>query len=396
MKKKSVALIGGGPTNLLLAFLLGDSFDVSIYEKEKNIGRKFLVAGKGGFNLTNELSGNQLIAQYTSSDTFKKALLAFDSIKTRDWLAEIGIPTFVGSSGRIFPRQGIKPIEVLEAIRQNLYQKNVNILTHHTFIGFNESKQPIIKNNSEQFSLVADFTVFALGGASWSQTGSDGKWATVFKEIEIKSNPFQSSNCGVDINWSSDFVKHHSGKPLKNISLSCGTKTIIGEALITDYGLEGNAVYPSVPAIRDILNQHETPLLKIDFKPNNSIDQLRSKISKKATSKSYEKTFNLNKVEFALLKSFTTKEEFLNPFLFLEKIKSLALPIKNLRPIDEAISTVGGIANKELNSDFSLKKIPNLYVAGEMIHWDAPTGGFLLQGCFSTAYLVAQSISSRG
>lgn len=396
MKKKSVALIGGGPANLLLAFLLGESFDVTIYEKEKSIGRKFLVAGKGGFNLTNELTGEKLTQQYTPSDFLTEALLNFDSQKTRNWLKEIGIPTFVGSSGRIFPEKGIKPIEVLDAIRHNLTKKNVKILTHHSFTGFNEIRQPIIKNNSTEFAVHADYVVFALGGASWAQTGSDGKWTSAFEEFDISCLPFQSSNCGVNINWPKDFVTHHAGKPLKNITLTCGKKTITGEALITDYGLEGNAIYPSVPAIRTSLNQDKTPLLTIDFKPNNNTEQLIAKTSKKTTSKTYEKTFKLNKVEFALLKSFTSKEEFLDPKTFVKKIKSLSVPITGLRPIDEAISTVGGITIEELNNDFSLKKIPNLYVAGEMINWDAPTGGFLLQGCFSTAYTVAQSISSRG
>lgn len=396
MKKKSVALIGGGATNLLLAYLLGNSFDVTIYEKGKSIGRKFLVAGKGGFNLTNELTGEKLTQQYTPSDFLTEALLNFDSQKTRNWLAEIGIPTFVGSSGRIFPEKGIKPIEVLNAIRHNLTKKNVKILTHHSFTGFNETRQPIIKNNSTEFAVHADYVVFALGGASWAQTGSDGKWISAFEELDISCLPFQSSNCGVNIDWTKDFVTHHAGKPLKNIMLTCGKKTITGEALITDYGLEGNAIYPSVPAIRTNLNQNKTPLLTIDFKPNNTTDQLIAKTSKKTTSKTYEKTFKLNKVEFALLKSFTSKEEFLDPKTFVKKIKSLSVPISGLRPIDEAISTVGGITIEELNNDFSLKKIPNLYVAGEMINWDAPTGGFLLQGCFSTAYTVAQSISSRG
>lgn len=396
MKKKSVAIIGGGASSLLLAYTLGKSFDVTIYEKEKTIARKFLVAGKGGFNLTNELSGDDLKNKYSPNNFLDEALQSFDSKKTRDWLDEIGVPTYVGSSGRVFPEKGIKPIEVLEAIRNCIVDFGVQIVTHHTFAGFDDEKLPVLRNESTEFSVDSDFVVFAMGGASWSQTGSDGKWLDSFEKIGVNCNPFQSSNCGVNVEWNDELKKHHSGKPLKNISLTIGGKTILGEALITDYGLEGNAVYPSVPAIREGLSEDNIASLSVDFKPNNTRKQLLDKITERTSTKDYEKVFHLNKAEMAILKSFTKKGEFTNSTSFVEKIKALQIPINGLRPIDESISTVGGVKVEELNSDLSIKKIPNFYVAGEMIDWDAPTGGFLLQGCFSTAYLVAQSISSLG
>lgn len=389
---KKVAIIGGGASSLIIADFLASSFDVVIYEKEKSIGRKFLVAGKGGFNLTNEAKGENLTKKYTPFNFLDNALNQFDSSKTRAWLNGLGIPTFIGSSGRIFPNKETKPIEVLEAIRTNILKKNAKILTHHTFIAFDEKQRPIIKHNDTEFSVDADVFVFALGGASWARTGSDGKWRKQFEQMGINCLPFQSSNCGIDIEWNKDFAQHHTGKPLKNITITVNNSTIKGEALITSYGLEGNAIYPSVPLIRQELNRKEIPMISIDFKPNNSLEQLQAKISKTTKTKDYEKLFNLNKVEFALLKGYTTKSEFIDPNTFTKKLKSLQIPIKGLRPIDEAISTVGGVAIESLNSDFSLKKIPNYFIAGEMINWDTPTGGYLLQGCFSIGHLVAQSI----
>ena len=389
---KKVAIIGGGASSLIIADFLSGTFEVTIYEKEKSIGRKFLVAGKGGFNLTNEVVGKKLTSSYSPLSFLDQSLNNFDSSKTRQWLNSLGIPTFVGSSGRVFPEKDIKPIQVLEAIKLSLQKKHVKILPHHTFIGFDKNKKPRIRHKEQELTIDADFVVFTLGGASWSQTGSDGTWTKLFDQIGIKCISFQPSNCGINVNWSKGFIKYHSGKPLKNISLTVNKTTIKGEALITDYGLEGNAIYPSIPEIRDQLNLENSALLTIDFKPNNSLEQLKSKISTSIKTKEYEKTFNLHKIEFALLKAYTNKDEFCNPEVFVKKIKSLRIPIESLRPIEEAISTIGGVPIKELNQNFSLKKIPNLFVAGEMINWDAPTGGFLLQGCFSTGYSVAQSI----
>jgi uncharacterized flavoprotein (TIGR03862 family) len=391
---KKVAIIGGGASSLIIADYLSSSFQVTIYEKEKTIGRKFLVAGKGGFNLTNEVEGKELLDKYTPQGLLDEALIQFDSNATRAWLDSHHIPTFIGSSGRIFPEKQIKPIQVLEAIRQNLLSRNVQIKTHHTFVGFNHKKQVVIKSQVDKFPLDDTIVVFALGGSSWSQTGSDGYWTTFFNDIDVKCNPFQSSNCGINISWNKELIKHHAGKPLKNISITTDGVSIKGEALLTDYGLEGNVIYPSVPTIRNALDKEGETYISIDFKPNNSVEQLFAKVTKETTTKSYEKVFHLNKIEMAILKSFTSKEEFCDAASFVRKIKSLQLPVQSLRSIDEAISTVGGIDSKNLNIDFSLKKIPNCYIAGEMIDWDAPTGGFLLQGCFSIGYSIAQSILS--
>lgn len=395
MANKKVIIIGGGPSALIAADFLSPKCDVEIYEKEKNIGQKFLVAGKGGFNLTNSLSGTNLTKIFTPTNFLNKAILNFDSISVRDWLKQVGVETFSGTSGRVFAEKKHKPIEVLENIRNSILNKNVKIFTNHKFIGFNKNNQSIIKNNEREFFAVADYYIFALGGASWSITGSDGKWTKLFKEIDISTLPFQSSNCGININWPDLVSSHHIGKPLKNIRIFAGNQSSSGEAVITNYGLEGNAIYSIVPSVRNMLNIGDAKIL-IDFKPNNTQNELLNKIKNKNTSaENYKKLLNLNSAELSVLKAYTTKTDFLDPEVFVKNIKKLPIIINSLRPIEEAISTIGGIDTNDLNQDFSLKKHPNIFTIGEMVNWDAPTGGFLLQGCFSMGVHVARTILNK-
>lgn len=386
MTKKKIAIIGGGSAGLFAAEMLCYNNDIVIYEKGKTIGRKFLVAGKGGFNLTNQAIGASLSKQYLPSNFLEKSLLNYDSDHMRKWLLELGISTFVGTSGRVFPEKGIKPIEVLKKIKNRLLSQNVQFNHFCEFIGFDEKCNIIVKDSEGEKKVEADFVVFALGGASWSVTGSDGNWLKYFENIGIKTNPFQSSNCGVNIEWNSHFKNHHAGKPLKNIEISVQGKTVKGEALITEYGLEGNAIYPLISQVRNSINNNNSTILKIDFKPNNSTEQLLQKIkSKPAKTKSYAQALNLNTTQIALLKSQSSKENFLKPTVFIDLVKHLQISVHSLRPMEEAISTVGGIDLEEVNENFSLKKYPNVFVIGEMLDWDAPTGGFLLQGCYTMA-----------
>ncbi len=391
--KKEIVMFGGGPSNLIAADILSNIFNVTIYEKEKNIGQKLLVAGKGGFNLTNKATGSLLKSKYTPHSFLDNALSSFDSIALREWLNKLGIPTFVGSSGKVFPKKNIKPIFVLDAIRKRLLSQNVSIRTEHKFVAFDKENKPIIEYKNKLKSVNAEYYFFGLGGASWSITGSNGKWMDAFNNIGIKTIPFQSSNCGISISWSEHIKTYHIGKPLKNISISIAGKTFIGESVITAYGLEGNVIYQIIPIIRKKLNNGEIVNINIDFKPFNTKPQLLKKIlPKEYTSKDYAKLFNINKLELSLIKHYTAKTDYLDKKLFVNSIKSLSIPVNSLRPIEEAISTIGGIDINELNDNFSLKKYPNIFTIGEMVDWDAPTGGFLLQGCFTMGYYSAMSI----
>ncbi|WP_052599158.1 TIGR03862 family flavoprotein [Aureispira sp. CCB-QB1] len=396
MQSKKVIIIGGGAAGLIAAEQLSATCDVHIYEKGKTIGRKFLVAGNGGFNLTNAAIEDDLYQKYTPHPVLQSALQSFDTQKMRAWLEKLGITTFIGSSGRVFPQKGVKPIQVLQKIKDKLLDNGVQIHCKHEFIGFNAHQLPILKHQSTTFSPQADAYIFALGGASWSVTGSNMKWLPFFEQLGISTQPFEASNCGLEVKWDAAFRDKYAGTPLKNIQVSLGSTSLKGEALITDYGLEGNAIYPIVPLIRTAFKSLQPPFLAIDFKPNNSHQNLLSKTKgKRLKTKNYAYEFNLNKAEFALLKAFTTKEEYLAPERFIEAIKHLKIPIEALRPIEEAISTIGGVSLNALNANYSLQKYPHIFVIGEMLDWDAPTGGFLLQGCFSTAMACTHYLKTK-
>jgi uncharacterized flavoprotein (TIGR03862 family) len=394
--KKSIAIIGGGPTALTLAAQLDENkFDVTIYERNAALGRKFLVAGDGGFNLTHSEEIEQFISRYTPVDFLKPLLTNFQNTDLRNWLTSIGIETFVGTSKRVFPIKGIKPIDVLNAIINVLKKKNVSIKTNHTWKGWKDDNLEF-ENNNESFNIKPDITIFTLGGGSWKVTGSDGLWTNLFSEKGIDIIPFHASNCAYEIKWKKEFVEVAEGKSLKNISVSCKSKAKKGEVVITKFGLEGGAIYALSPEIRKQLKYEKEAEIFIDLKPDLSYEQIRDKFSARG-NRSIKKLLidrlNYDDVKIELLKTLLTKDEFTDLELLAKKIKKLSLIITSSAPIDEAISTVGGIPLTEIDNNFQLKKLPNNYAIGEMLDWDAPTGGYLLQGCFSMGYNLAQFLN---
>lgn len=397
MTRKQIVIIGGGPAGMMAADVLSPFHDVHIYEKEKGVGQKFLVAGKGGFNITNKLKGNELTSKYTPKSFLENVLLDFDSSAVREWLLQMGIPTFAGTSGRIFPKKGLTPADVLKKLKEKLVQQGVEFHLKHAFTGFDGDQSVTFKSGRNKVVVTADYFIFAMGGASWPVTGSTGEWSKIFDKAGIQTLPFQSSNCGIHINWPESIKSSHAGKPLKNIAVSVNGNQQKGEVLITDYGLEGNAIYPVVPAIRKSLNNNEAVQLILDLKPFNTKEQLLQKVQGKTSTKTknYAEIFNLDSVQLALIKAYTSKETFLSPELFAASLKQILLPVESLRPVEEAISTIGGIDLNEMNTDFSFKKRPNCFAIGEMLDWDAPTGGFLLQGCFSMGHWVGKNILER-
>lgn len=385
-----IAIIGGGPAGLMAADTLAPHAEVDLHEHGKHIGRKFLVAGQGGFNITNSVEGDDLIAHYAPSGFLDPALRAFGPTELREWLKEMGMDTFVGTSGRVFPVKGIKPIDVLTRIRERLLERGVRIHAEHVFTGFNAEAQVRMENREGLFLLDADRVIFALGGASWPVTGSTGIWPPLFEGLGISITPFRPSNCGVEIAWPAMLVRAHEGKPLKNIHISAGSRRALGEATLTRHGLEGNAIYPVVPAIREGATE-----LSIDLKPDSTAERLVERIGDKEP-KNFAAAINLDRMQLALLKAFTPKEVSLSAALFVHHVKDLHIPVCGLRPIGEAISTAGGIPLQELGPDYSLRKHPQFHTIGEMVDWDAPTGGFLLQGCFAMGRHVGHSILGEG
>ena len=304
--------------------------------------------------------------------------------------------TYVGSSKRVFPVKGIKPIEVLKAIENKLLQNQVSVFYQHEWKGW-EKDQLIFETPHQLIQQKADITIFALGGSSWKVTGSDGVWTHYFKEKNITLNPFYPSNCAYQLEWNKDFIKKYAGSALKNSEFHCGNLKRKGEAVLTEFGIEGSGVYPLSGAIRKGLKNEGKAVVTIDLKPDLSFEDIKFRLVNKgnASVKSVlEKKLHLTDVQIDLLKMITSKEDYNHPEKLAIAIKQLPLTVRGLAPIDDAISTVGGIAIEELNEHLELQKLPQHYCIGEMIDWDAPTGGYLLQACFSMGYTLAKHLNT--
>jgi uncharacterized flavoprotein (TIGR03862 family) len=355
------------------------------------------VAGDGGFNLTHSEETEKFISRYSPASFFEKIISSFTNTDLRNWLSSIGIETFVGTSNRVFPIKGIKPIDVLNAILNELKKKNVQIKTNHLWKGW-EKDNLVFEENDNIVRIESGLTIFCLGGSSWKVTGSDGTWTNYFTEKGVEIIPFKSSNCAYEVKWKSEFSSLAEGKSLKNISIRCGSSERKGELVITKFGLEGGAIYALSPQIRQQLNDTGSATIFIDLKPSLTIEQIKDKFSARG-NRSIKKLLidrlNFDEIQIELLKSLLSKDD----FTYLEdlalKIKKLPIIITASAPLDEAISTVGGISLNEIDNSFQLKKLPDNYCIGEMLDWDAPTGGYLLQGCFSMGHQLALLLNSK-
>jgi hypothetical protein len=391
--KKNIAIVGGGTASLFLAaFLKPDLFNVSIFEQKNSLGRKFLVAGEGGLNLSHSEEMPALKSKYSprhfSTAQLNKALDSFTNIDLQDWFKSIGIATFIGTSGRIFPQKGIKPINVLKAITSHLKAQNVAIFCNKTFTGWT-SEDNLIFNHQE--IIAADYTVFSLGGGSWKITGSNGDWLDIFQQKGIKTEPFQAANCAYQVCWPKEFIAQFAGTPLKNISISAGHKSQKGEAVISSFGIEGNAIYPLTEEITALLAAHQEAVIYIDFKPNWDLKTLIEKIKSSSAnlSSTLKENIKISPAIVQLLKITLSKAEFLDINYLAARIKKLPICLLAAANIDEAISTTGGVSLTAINDNFELKNLKNNFCIGEMLDWNAPTGGYLIQACASMgAYLA--------
>ncbi|MDF2449840.1 MAG: flavoprotein family/uncharacterized flavoprotein family [Bacteroidota bacterium] len=382
---------------MLACSLDSRKYAVSIYEKNTALGRKFLVAGKGGFNLTHSEDVGQFAERYTPKEFIEPFLKSFSNEDFRKWLLSLGIETYVGSSKRVFPIKGIKPIEVLKTIESRLAANSVSIYFNHEWKGWNG--QALVFNTKDKpIEIQPDITVLALGGASWKVTGSDGQWGQYFKSKDIHVVNFQPSNCAFHIEWPKMLIDAINGLPLKNCAFSCGDKRVRGEAILTEFGIEGSGVYPLSVNVRKQLAEGLNSIIYIDFKPDFTRDEIHTRIENrgnKSIKEFLEGNLKLSKQQTALIKHFTTKDDYHNAEVLSRSIKGFELKVSSLAPLDEAISTVGGISLKEIDDNLQLKKLPNHFCIGEMLDWDAPTGGYLLQACFSMGKYLADKLNQQ-
>lgn len=395
-----VVIIGGGPAGLLAAQRLAEAgHRVTVYEAQATVGRKFLVAGHGGFNLTNAEPLLAFTARYgRHQPEFAQYLAHFSPPDLRHWLTSLGIPTFVGTSGRVFPLAEYKPARVLRNWLARLRELGVGLKTRHRWLGFAADAGLRLRDEQtgQEFSLYPAATVLALGGASWAKTGSDGQWVAPLTAVGIECVPFAPANCGVEVPWS-DFFKAKVGRtPLKNIRLHCDGQQVRGELLLTDYGLEGTPVYALTPAIRAALTLAAPARLLLDLKPDLTDEQLLHKLRRQRGGKSLaaflHQALGLGGPVPTLLREVAPPAATASPEALAHLLRQVPLPITALRPLDEAISTAGGVAFAALDDYLMLRQRPGTFVAGEMLDWEAPTGGYLLQGCLSTGAWVAHGV----
>lgn len=374
-------------------------FEVSVYERNAALGRKFLVAGEGGLNLTHSENKKEFIQRYTPSDFLQKAFAHFSNEDLVTWINTLGIETYVGSSGRVFPKRGVKPVEVLNRTLDQLKRQQVNVLTKHVWKGLAAKDTLVFEHNGKLESVEADIVVFCLGGASWPVTGSKGEWTSIFEEKQIKVHAFRASNSSFRIDWPDTVLSKIEGRALKNIRITCDQQTHAGEIVLTRTGIEGSGIYPLSPAIRSLLGKKGKAKILIDLKPLIDTEKLEERLRAKPTSTNttsfLKSAMNFDTVQIELLKLVLPKAEFLDPHSLAKCIKALPLDIVATGPLEDAISSVGGLALEEINEHFELKKWPSHYAIGEMLDYDAPTGGYLLQSCFSMANYLAWHLNTR-
>lgn len=383
-----IVIIGAGPAGLMAAQRLAEAGkDVHIYEQNKAAARKFLVAGHGGFNLTHAEDIKDFVLKYDKPQV-QQIVQSFDNTKTVAWLKDIGIETYEGSSGKIFPTKSIKPIQVLQAWLDRLRELGVQIHYAHKFVDFTDA-EVFIEHNGEVVRREYAQLILALGGGSWQKTGSDAKWVTLLKDKDLEINPLASANSGY--NTSTDYYELE-GQVLKNIEVQFDATRKKGEMVFTSYGIEGSPIY----YLNRFTRPHAFPLtIHIDLKPNfteEAIVELLTASNK--TTEVLKNKLKFNKTVLALLKKLD-KETYIHAKLLTKAIKAYPIKVESLRPIDEVISTAGGVCFEEVDDSLALKKYPNVYCIGEMLDWEAPTGGYLLQACFSMGNYVAQHILKK-
>ena len=383
----TVVVVGGGPAGLRAAEVAAvHGARVVLCDSQPAVGRKFLIAGRGGLNLTHSEPVEKFPARYRSEPhRWQDLLREFGPEALRRWAHDLEVETYVGTSKRVFPR-GQKAAALLRAWTQRLLWAGVEIRNRARLTRLTNSVPYWQLQFADKEPILAAAVVLAFGGASWPETGSDGRWPALLAPHGIEIAPFVAANCGWNVAWPAAIREQAEGLPLKNLSVTAGQEVISGELLITRYGLEGGAIYRLGPALRAMA----PPELRIDFKPQVSAEALQERALNSRLPNEWFGAWKLSPGAQALLQT-CFPNEYLERDAALARVKDFPLRLQGPRPIAEAISSAGGVYWEELDDGLMLRKMPGVFLAGEMIDWEAPTGGYLLQGCFSTGTRAGRS-----
>lgn len=391
MSDAPVAIIGAGPAGLIAAEILSAAGKrVVVYERMPSVARKFLMAGRGGLNLTHSEDLERFLTRYREAAPKLQPMLdAFTPSDLIAWANGLGQETFVGSSGRIFPK-AMKASPLLRAWLARLADQGVEIRTRATWLGWAEDGALRFSDNGEHTHLQPSAVLFALGGASWPRLGADGSWRAAFEARGVEVTTFEPANVGYTVDWSEHFRTRFAGHALKNIAVRHKSRTSLGEVMITDYGIEGGAIY----ALTSELRATAPTGIRIDLRPDLRLQHVIEKLGKAkrgdTLSSTLRKTLGLSPAAVALLYENGPPPRDLERLT--ELIKSIPITLKAPHGIERAISTAGGVSWRAVDETLQLRAIPNAYVAGEMLDWEAPTGGYLLQACFATGAHAARAI----
>ncbi|MEM7011164.1 MAG: TIGR03862 family flavoprotein [Verrucomicrobiota bacterium] len=388
--KPNIAVVGGGPAGLRAAEVAAESgAEVTVYDVKRSVGRKFLVAGRSGLNLTNGEDFDAFLSRYQETDfpedLWRTILSNFDNQALRDWAAGLGIETFVANSGKVFPvpvNGKIKAAPLLRRWIERLRKLGIRFQIGHRWIGLDEDQRIRFQIGDTVVSPRHDAVILALGGASWPQTGSDGRWTSILENAGVEIAPLTAANCGWEVDWPPLLLEAAEGLPLKNLELTTGNISRRGELVITRYGLEGGPIYHLGPILRSMTS----PEVMIDLKPDLSVEDLTERLGgvKRNFVREARRRLKLDPAAAELLKHLPDRGPWKSADQLANEIKGCRIHLTKPRPVAEAISSAGGIRWSEFDDHLMLKKLPGIFVAGEMIDWEAPTGGYLMQGCFAT------------
>jgi uncharacterized flavoprotein (TIGR03862 family) len=398
---RRVAIIGGGPAGLMAAETLAAAgVAVDLYDAMASVGRNFLLAGRGGLNLTHSEPSERFMARYGSRQAQLTPLLAgFDAQALRAWSHGLGADTFVGTSGRVFPTE-MKAAPLLRAWLHRLRAAGVRFHMRHRWLGWEGGALRFATTEGE-ILVRAGATLLALGGASWKRLGSDGAWLPWLRAAGVEVMPLLPANCGFELPWSAHFSERFAGQPVKSVTAACtladGTMlTRPGEFVITESGVEGSLIYALSAPLRDALMADGSALLRLDLAPGKSLERLTSELQHPRGSRSLashlQSRAGVTGVKAGLLREVLDREQMNDMARLASAIKSLPLRLVATRPIDEAISSAGGVCFEALDDDLMLRRLPGVFCAGEMLDWEAPTGGYLLTACMASGRSAAQGV----